>query len=141
MNRIAEKYGLPGKSGMICLALIIGWLAGIVFLGADMAAAQGKGAKKNPEERVAELKERLNLTDEQVAAIRPVIEQHETQRKEIWSRKKGEMEQLHQSTQSRIAGILSEEQLAEYGKICEEKGEKMREKGERRMDRRQGAEY
>lgn len=143
MNRISGKNEVPWISAVIRLALIIGCLIGITFLGANIALAQGKGMKKSPEERIGELKAHLNLTDEQVLAIRPILEQHETQRQEIRNKMAEEMEQLHASTQSRLAEILTDEQVAEYKKIREEKRAKVRDKDERcmeRKERRQGAE-
>jgi len=151
MNRIAEKNELLWRGSVICLALIaccVGWIA---FLGATIVLAQDQTFTQTPEARIAELKERLNLTDEQVTAVRPIIEEHVAQGKDIFKKyqgqgkegfqaMQGEIKELQASTQSQLSAILTEEQMAEYGKMREEERAMMRERAKERMQRRRGGE-
>jgi hypothetical protein len=80
------------------------------------------------------MKSRLNLTEEQEAQIRPIIEDDIAQRQEIMqkSRTKGpqgmesmmkEMEQIQADTTSQVAEFLTDEQLEEYRIMLEEQQE------------------
>ena len=77
------------------------------------------------------MKSRLNLTEEQEAQIRPIIEDDITRRQEIMQkyRTKGpqgmksmmkEMERIQVNTISQVAEFLTDEQLEEYRIMLEE---------------------
>ena len=96
------------------------------------------------EERVAATRERLQLTPEQQAALEPILTASVEQRLAVLQsygfsgedrpklsfRQKlslrKEMQAIREKTESEVAGVLSEEQLAEYKKIQDENREQLR---------------
>ena len=87
-----------------------------------LAEAKGPfGMQKSPEQIVERLTDRLGLTDEQVLAIQPIIEEKVLKMNEIRASRgtdrqasKIEMKKLRWDTQVKLNDILTEEQIAEY---------------------------
>jgi excinuclease UvrABC ATPase subunit len=101
-----------------------GIVLGVLFLAAGAAfAQQGQQSFPLPSagEVVAKMKEKLNLSDEQVKQIAPIIEEDFQQRKEIVAQSKtqglgreavrSKMAALRQSTKSKLTQCLTPEQL------------------------------
>ena len=100
--------------------------------------------QQTPEEILAMMKERLNLTEEQEAKVKPIIEEQCEARDEIIAKFKGQGResrrsmrselQAHQEvTEEKLSAVLTEEQLEEYRKIQEEQRQRMREQTKERM--------
>lgn len=126
--------------GAVCLAVASGM--------AMTAAAQEQRFSDEQiaqiEERVAATRERLQLTPEQQAALEPILTASVEQRLAVLQsygfsgedrpklsfRQKlslrNEMQAIREKTESEVAGVLSEEQLAEYKKIQDENREQLR---------------
>ena len=126
--------------GAVCLAVASGM--------AMTAAAQEQRFSDEQiaqiEERVAATRERLQLTPEQQAALEPILTASVEQRLAVLQsygfsgeerpklsfRQKlslrKEMQAIREKTESEVAGVLSEEQLAEYKKIQDENREQLR---------------
>jgi len=91
-----------------------------------------------PEAIDVELKKDLELTDEQADLIRPIIEQQIERRSAIFELKyqdkgrpdrreiRSEMEAWQQETETQLADILSESQMATYRQLQERRRKKMR---------------
>jgi hypothetical protein len=113
-------------------------------------AAQAEPDAATHQDKIQQLIEQLQLTDEQLAEIRPVLESHAEQtmtildkydierpqadgeRKSLGLRDarklKGEMQTLRSETRAQLEGVLSEEQLAEYDKLAQERRAELRER-------------
>jgi Spy/CpxP family protein refolding chaperone len=85
----------------------------------------------SPDEAMSQLKSRLNLTQEQEAKMRPIIEEsiqkrHEIVRNGPEDRKavKSQLQELRWSTDMQIGKVLTEAQMKEYQKLLEEQKEK-----------------
>ena len=88
-------------------------------------------ARKKPGQILLILKDRLSLTDEQLAKVRPIIEENferldkivmkyrEKDHPEIFSLR-SEVRKLRKTTEKDLATILTTEQLEEYQKILKE---------------------
>jgi Spy/CpxP family protein refolding chaperone len=78
--------------------------------------------QRSPEQIVSRLKDRLNLTDDQVNKIRPIIEES------MWKQEalRKEMLQLLQSTDAKIGAVLTPEQLKEFQQLKDERRGGMR---------------
>lgn len=127
----------------IVIALALG-------LTAALAHAQPSAEQQaQMEERMASIVERLELTDEQKTQLEPIVADSLTQQQEILAkygidpenRSSGsrpsprqamqlrrEMETVREATKGELAGILSDEQLAEYARIQEEAKAEMRKR-------------
>jgi len=102
------------------------------------------------EERIVEAKERLNLSDEQIEQLTPVVksgfeaqmavlEKHgiDLENRDSGNQKKlsfrearrlrKDMDVVRKSTLEQVEGILTEEQFSEYKKIQDERKKEMRE--------------
>lgn len=85
-----------------------------------------------PEKRLYVLKHRLELTDEQVTTIRPIIEDHIEKKKEILDdfdpdekEFREKMEDLQWNTIKALSKHLSEEQMHLYSDLLQEEEEAM----------------
>ena len=110
------------------------------------AEAGGRfGPSRSPEEIVERLKDRLDLTEEQVEAIRPIIEEKVQMRNELREEYgtdrraiRTEMQELKRSTELKLGDVLTEEQMEKYQELRQERREQM-QRGKKRGGRRQGA--
>jgi Spy/CpxP family protein refolding chaperone len=90
--------------------------------------------------RVEQFQTRLNLTPEQVAQIRPILEEEAAKLREIRAKYEGsttrrdrarmlrELRDVQQSIEKRITPILTKEQQAEWKKIREERRAELRDR-------------
>jgi len=134
-------------------AFFIFLMASILSVGAllsSLAGAQSRGRVppgKNADQILSDMKSRLNLTDEQEAKIRPIIEEQIKKRNALIEKYQGqgrqgreslrsEMQALGKSTEDQLQPILTKEQMGNYQKMQEEERQNMR-KGYR--GRRSGA--
>ena len=77
---------------------------------------------------ISELKERLNLTDAQVAQIEPILTSTREQMQELWENRSGDrqhmrsrMQSIMQERDKKIEAILTESQKQEYRKYIQER--------------------
>jgi len=130
-NENIMKRTFSGLAGVILLALVV------TFAFALPAAAFRKGPKKSPEEILAHMTDRLELSDEQAEQIRPIIEDQVTKRRELFERyheqgrksrgqMRSEMQTLIEETDKQLEPILSDQQMAELKKMREERPQRMR---------------
>ncbi len=114
------------------LAIIL--TAGVLAVGLGLvthpfsAEARGPfGIQKSPELIIERLTDRLGLTDEQVLAIQPIIEEKVQKMNEIRSNRgtdrqatRMEMQKLRWDTESKLNTILNEEQIEKYLELRQE---------------------
>jgi len=120
------------------------WL--IVGAIVSMAACSSHGREQAPgipeppsvQERLSTFKERMTLTDEQVAAVRPILEEDRSERMKLLdSAKQGDRpnfrelkakrDDLDWQTYKKLAEVLTADQMEEYSKILDEERAKQRE--------------
>jgi Spy/CpxP family protein refolding chaperone len=115
-----------GEGGIARMVVISFFLLALVLATFQGSAESFPGKQKSPGEIVAKLKERLNLTEEQEAKIRPIVEEHLKWKQERFE----EMKKQREAFRASITEVLTDEQKAEYKKYQEEKMKKHREKCE-----------
>ncbi len=106
------------------------------------ADAQGRfGTPGTPDEIVQILTDRLDMTTEQAEAIRPILEERDLKRKEVWQKggadrwtNRTEMQKLRLETEEKLGEILTEDQLEEYLEFRQEQRGTMK-RGKFRGDR------
>lgn len=100
----------------------------------------GEKADRTPEKRLEmklrKMAEHLNLNDEQIAQIKPLMAAH--QQKEQAHRQ--EAKAMREAFKADLAKVLSEEQMQELDKLHEKRKHKMREKRHHRKLERTEAE-
>lgn len=114
------------------IALGAGLLAILV---ATPAYAQDRGHRHDMEGRLAELQEKLDLTDSQVDQIRAIFTEQKAKMDQLHADQNGDREasrQLHDEIHERIQAILTEEQRNRLEQLHAEHGEA--EHGERHGD-------
>lgn len=113
--------------GLMLLAILAMMaIAAVEFYPASAQAAGFRAMQRSPEQIASRLKDRLNLTDDQVKAIEPIIRDNMAKRMELMK----EMRQLRESTDDKIMQILTKEQAVEF--------QKMRDRMRSRMERPSG---
>jgi Spy/CpxP family protein refolding chaperone len=92
------------------------------------------------EERIEDWKARLQLTDEQVAQLRPILEEQAVKLREIRVKYEGkesrrdrrrmlrELRSLQESTQKKIEPILTKPQREEWKKMRQERRDELRDR-------------
>jgi hypothetical protein len=94
---------------------------------------------KSPEAVLRRLEEHLNLTEAQMARVRPVVERSMAERRELFDRMREqeqpdrmffrhEMYKLERSFEKALAGVLTEKQMQGYREMQKEARHKMRKK-------------
>jgi hypothetical protein len=123
--------------------------AGLLIIGFALitqpfsAEARGRfGSPKSPDQIMERLSDRLDLTDEQVEAIRPIIEDKVLKMKEIRGESRAdrraartEIRKLRWDTAIKLDEILTDEQIEKYIELRQEQGDK-RHRGKFRGDRK-----
>ena len=99
------------KNALISLCALIALLAILVGIG----RAQGK--MRTAEEMVVKMKQEVNLTDEQVKQITPVIQGEIQKRKELME----QMRTLHRETENKLDQYLTPEQKAQWKDLQEQR--------------------
>ncbi len=137
MRKGAKTIRLP-RSGRrrIWLSGLIG-LALVTIVAAPAEAQQGKRQRgMDPEARMEKLKESLELTDEQVAALDPIFAAHDQKRRELFESRSAErqamreqMNALRLEMDEDIGEILTEEQMKTYVEQREEMRQRFRQEG------------
>ncbi len=94
----------------------------------------------SPEQVVAQMKERLKLTDEQETKIRPIIEDNFKKQRELLNNcgQKSDIQQLQWATDMQIGRILTKEQMTEYEILREQEDKKSDRDGTQRKGRHGG---
>ena len=86
---------------------------------------------RNPDEfrrrYVAEMRNRLKLTDGQVARLGPILDETRQRHQELVDKHRPEFKAIHDEQVRKIRGILSEAQQAEYSRMLDDR-EKQRQR-------------
>ena len=117
------------KISMMCLLLTVAL--------AVIAKAQGPGQMPSPEDRLANMASKLNLTDDQKAKIKPILEDEAKQMQSLRDdtstprmQKMQKMKSIHDSHSTQINALLTPDQQTKYAEMQKEAMEKMRERRE-----------
>jgi len=129
----------------LCTLALAGLLsvAGGVALAQDNAAppppqqGQGYGHRgMNPDAQLQHLTKHLDLTADQQAQIKPILESRDQQSKQLWqdqslapADRRAKMQAIHQDTNSKIEAVLNDTQKQKY----EAMQAKMQERGHDHM--------
>lgn len=76
---------------------------------------------------IAELRSRLNLTDDQVAKLGPILDETRRQIRELRDKHRPELKAIQDEQSQRIRALLTDSQQAEYTQFLDER-EKQRER-------------
>lgn len=129
-------------NGVIALYLTLVFAGGVAVggFGHHMWTAKTVSAttkKKSPEDYrkayMAEMRQRLQLTDEQATQVEKVLDRTRERYREFRERTRPEMEQIQKDQTTDVKSLLSAKQAAEYDKMRAER-EEQRRKGDRRAD-------
>jgi len=88
--------------------------------------AQAQGPMFTPEGNINKMKQELNLTDEQVKQITPIIQSEMQKRKELMD----QMRNLHQDTETKIGKFLTPEQMTQWKTLREQRMKNRPRRGE-----------
>lgn len=102
-----------------------------ILMTASYAGAQNRRFQ-NPDQMISDLKERLSLSEEQAAQIRPIMEEQVEKRRALHEKYKGqgksarrsmrnEMQKSRGDMEARLEAILSTEQMDEFRKFQDER--------------------
>ena len=101
-------------------------------------AQQGQGGRQmlDADERLAQLTERLDLTDEQVKELKPIVEEQTKKQEDIFQNASGdretmraEMIELQDETMKQYAEVLTEEQMNQYREMMQRRMRQARPPG------------
>ena len=116
---------------LILTAIILGSLVSFVPLA---QAAEGGGdakGKRTPQDRIEAMKTQLNLSEKQVADLKPVLEADAKKMREVWQdsnmtqeQKREKITALREASQAKIKTILTPEQFDKYTKMNAERRQK-----------------
>ena len=87
---------------------------------------------KNPDEYrrryVAELRNRLKLTDDQVKSLQPILDETRKRYRDLHEQHRPQLKAIQEDQVRKIRALLSDDQQSEYTKMLEER-EKLRQSG------------
>ncbi len=120
-RKIGSYLAITLTAGVFMIAL------GIVMQPFSAEARGPFGMQKSPEQIVERLTDRLSLTDEQILAIQPIIEEKVEKMNEIRAKRgtdkqasRIEMQKLSWDTEIKLNDILTEEQIETYLELRQE---------------------
>jgi hypothetical protein len=115
------------------LALLVSILITAVILVQQSSAQTANSSlmNKSPEEIVFQMRDRLNLTEDQEKRISPIIQESCNKRIEILNSSNGDRkamksasQQVQWTTDIKLGQILTKKQMEEYQNLLEEQGDK-----------------
>ena len=110
----------------------------LALFATPVLAQQGQGGRQmmDPDERLAALTERLDLTDEQVKELKPIVEEQTKKQEVIFQNASGdretmraEMIELLDETEEAYAEVLTEEQMNQYREMMQRRMRQARPPG------------
>ena len=139
------------KRNAVLPALLIAAAVTAAPLSAQNTTPDREAMAEQMQARMAEAKERLNLTEEQSEQVEIIFQENAEKRAEIMEeadldgsrnfrkmrKLRGQMKDLDKETTAQLADVLNEEQMAEYERIKEENRAEMRERMQNRRDSQQ----
>ena len=134
MTTAGNKSNRTGK-GSFLAAMAAGVLIAAVALTMQPSSADARGffgSQRSPDQIVERLTDRLDLTAEQVEAIRPIIEEKTLKMNEIKESAgadrraaRTEIQKLRWDTERKLDDILTDEQLEKYLELRQERRDGM----------------
>ncbi|MGI9229188.1 MAG: periplasmic heavy metal sensor, partial [Gammaproteobacteria bacterium] len=115
-------------------------LALALLLATSLVYADGRRGKHhgNPAERMAKLSQKLDLSQEQQASVRQILNGQREKGREIRQsmreQAKPQFEALREETRSKLATVLDEEQLQKYDALRAKKHKKMKKRWRKHRD-------
>lgn len=133
MKTIKNKCLIRNKQFLVMSAVGFFIIALSLVLQPILAEARGRfGPQRSPDEIVQVLTERLDLTDEQVEAIRPIIEEKYQKHNEMRTKReadrrvfRAEMQAIGDETHDQLSTVLTDEQIEELNALQEERRDRM----------------
>jgi Spy/CpxP family protein refolding chaperone len=77
--------------------------------------------RPNRQQVLDKISAKLQLSEQQMAAVRPIFDEEAGKRRVLMDKLRVEMERLDRETAVRLAKVLSAEQMAQYDKMVEER--------------------
>jgi periplasmic protein CpxP/Spy len=97
--------------------------------------AQGRRVPQSPEQQAAQLGKRLNLSDDQVNQIKPILADQSTKMQALRQDQSSsredrmaKMKSIREDTDTKIKALLTDDQKAQYDKWQEEQRARMMER-------------
>jgi periplasmic protein CpxP/Spy len=135
---LEEQHIMQTKLCTLALAGLL-TIAGGAAIAQDNTAAvpqqgQGYGHRgMNPDAQLQHLTKQLDLTAEQQAQIKPILENRDAQMKQLWQDQSisqqdrhAKMESIHQDTNSKIEAVLNDTQKQKFAQMHEKMQQHMR---------------
>jgi protein CpxP len=114
--RYEKRCGVWQLVSVLALALLV------------QASSPAQPRRLSPEERTAELKKELSLTEEQAAKVKSIFEQHDKEVRKLFEASGGDraamreaMQQKVKETDEKILALLNPEQKAKYRELMKER--------------------
>jgi Spy/CpxP family protein refolding chaperone len=138
-RRVSKEF-YRMKKVLICalLAIAMACLGTALYAQDTMGQGQGMGQggpggmhrmPMSPDQRLQRLTQQLDLTSDQQAKIKPILEQDQQQMQAVHEDssvsqqdKWGKMKQIRQSTDEQIKAVLNPEQQQKFAKMTERRG-------------------
>ncbi len=140
MNRKCIAAENVSRQNSFSLCMIFSALLFVCAMVQTVPAAAFQGRMgPDPERMTANLTAELSLSDEQVAKVRPIIEEHAKKRDAIMEKYAGqdksgrqnmrtEMDALRTELDTRLQTVLTEDQMVKYRAYMEKKRQEMQNK-------------
>jgi Spy/CpxP family protein refolding chaperone len=143
LGRLAElnlKEGKMSQSRWSILAILVLSAAGVTFAQTSPQAptpdkhAEMHQKRASAEQHLQNLTEKLNLTDDQKAKLKPIVEDQMQQMKAVREdsslsedQKRAKMKSIHESLHDQINAVLTPEQQAKFKQMQHDQMEKHKE--------------
>lgn len=125
---IALYVGLIFASGVVLGVYGHSLYTITVFAGKSVQNPKPEDVRKRT---LAEMKSRMNLTDDQVGKINSIYDETRARFHEVRERYRPEMDAVTKDQREKVRAVLSSEQSAEYDKMLKERDEKQKQNGGR----------
>jgi len=110
------------------------WFIGLAMLVVP-ATAEARHKSHDPEKFVKRLTKKLDLSADQTAQVRRVVDDVATQRRALHEQFNSQFERLHRSKMDRIEAVLTPEQRAKFAEIRAKQEERMEGRSKKKHHR------
>lgn len=117
ISQVLRKHEKMVRSRPVLLQVLVLFMSVLLFASTGWTGEEGKGHKRNPEQKLSKLTKRLGLTEEQQKKIRPILEQKVQKMQALHE----QMKEARQQAVAQIEAELTPEQVETYKELREKR--------------------
>ncbi|WP_447968052.1 periplasmic heavy metal sensor [Nitrospira sp. M1] len=113
INEVQQRQQYQGKIKTFMMWAVLVLVSGVLVAAPGWAGGKGKHHGHDPEKKLQKLTEKLELTEEQQAKVKPILEQKHQQLQELHK----QMKEVRMNARAQIEAQLTPEQVGKFKEL------------------------